>query len=137
MINLFAYGTLMCDEIMQEVSGCQLSSQVGVLEGYSRRRVKNEHFPALLPEEGAVVEGVVYRDLSSDAWERLDRYEGEFYVLTPVLVRLEDGSVIPASTYVVQTHCMDQLAQSGWDFADFISNTKVDFLSSYRADLLL
>jgi hypothetical protein len=34
--NLFAYGTLMCEDIMQHVSGCTLSSMPGILKGPSQ-----------------------------------------------------------------------------------------------------
>lgn len=124
----------MCPEIMQEVTGCHLRGEPCVLGGYSRRQVKGEHFPALLPEVGAVVEGIVYQDVTASAWALLDRYEGDFYVLTPVWVTLQDESVISASTYVVQHHFRELLDRSGWDFNDFIDNAKADFLRSYRTD---
>ena len=59
MENLFAYGTLMCEDIMQDVAGCRLSCVPAELRGYSRRRVRGEHYPALVegrPAEGASLE---------------------------------------------------------------------------------
>ena len=48
MENLFAYGTLMCEDIMREVSGVRLLQVSGKLKGYSRRGVKGEHYPAFI-----------------------------------------------------------------------------------------
>ena len=48
MTHLFAYGTLMCEDIMQEVSGCLPEHRRGFLKGYVRRRVKGQAYPGLL-----------------------------------------------------------------------------------------
>jgi gamma-glutamylcyclotransferase (GGCT)/AIG2-like uncharacterized protein YtfP len=137
MENLFAYGTLMCEDIMREVSGCRLSHLPGILKGYSRHSVKGEHYPALLPDENGVVDGVVYRNVPRPAWDRLNRFEGELYVCSRVHIELHDGSAMLASTYVVQTQYLDQLEQSGWSFADFLRNGKSDFLRYYHGYNLL
>jgi len=47
--NLFAYGTLMCEDIVVEASGCRLPHVPGVFRGYSRRSVTGEHDPATVP----------------------------------------------------------------------------------------
>jgi len=99
MKNLFAYGTLMCKDIMEEISGCRLTSASGILRGCRRRSVKGEPYPALVLAGGGFVEGVVYRNLPLSAWERLDRFEGEMYIRQPVRVELKDGTVLPAETY--------------------------------------
>jgi len=80
MEHLFAYGTLMCDSIMREVSGFDLPAVPGTLKGYCRRSVKGELYPAIMPYRGGCVEGVIYRCVPGLAWERLDRFEGEMYV---------------------------------------------------------
>lgn len=60
MRHLFAYGTLMCDDIIAEISGSLLSHVSATLRGYRRMCVKGEHYPALVPEAGGSVEGVLY-----------------------------------------------------------------------------
>jgi len=57
MTHLFAYGTLMCEDIMQEVSGCLPEHQRAVLKGYVRRRVKGQVYPGLLQREANRVDG--------------------------------------------------------------------------------
>ncbi len=75
MTHLFAYGTLMCEDIMQEASGCLPENRRGVLKGYARRRVRGHAYHGLLQREGNPVDGVVYLDVPLSAWARLDRFE--------------------------------------------------------------
>ena len=131
MQNLFAYGTLMCEDIMEEVSGCCLSGMAGILRSYSRRSVKGEHYPALIPDNQGCVEGIVYRSLFSSAWDRLDRFEGRMYVRQPVQVKLRDGAILPAAAYVVRQEFLDCLEESKWDFEDFLRNAKKSFQLNY------
>jgi gamma-glutamylcyclotransferase (GGCT)/AIG2-like uncharacterized protein YtfP len=132
MENLFAYGTLMCEDIMEEVSGCRLSYVPGTVRGYSRRSVRGEHYPALVLDEEGRVEGVVYRNLPNSAWDRLDRFEGEMYVRQPVQIELNDGATLPATTYVVRPEFLHRLEESEWDFANFLCNGKERFRRDYR-----
>jgi len=132
MENLFAYGTLMCDDIMEEVSGCRLSCAPGTVRGYSRRSVRGEYYPALVRDEKCCVEGVVYRNVPSAAWDRLDRFEGEMYVRQPVQIEMTDGANLPALTYVVRPEFLDRLDESEWNVADFLRNGKERFQREYR-----
>jgi gamma-glutamylcyclotransferase (GGCT)/AIG2-like uncharacterized protein YtfP len=131
-MNLFAYGTLMCEDIMEEVSGHCLSSTPGMLKDFSRRPVKGEHYPGLVPDRKGTVEGVVYLDLPDGAWGRLDRFEGQMYRRQVVQVELNDGTILPAATYVVRPRFRHQLTQSGWDVAEFLRNGKKHFQRYYR-----
>jgi gamma-glutamylcyclotransferase (GGCT)/AIG2-like uncharacterized protein YtfP len=131
MANLFAYGTLMCEDIMGEVSGCRLSCAPGTVRGYCRRSVKNQHYPALAPDEEGHVEGVVYRDLPGSAWSRLDRFEGKMYVRQPVQVEMIDGATLPAETYIVRPEFLSYLEVSEWSFAKFLRDGKKRFKRDY------
>jgi gamma-glutamylcyclotransferase (GGCT)/AIG2-like uncharacterized protein YtfP len=132
MENLFAYGTLMCDDIMREVSGCRLSQVSGTLKGYRRRSVKGEQYPALVPDEEGCVEGVVYRNVPKSAWDRLDRFEGEMYVRQLVQIVLNGGMTLLAATYIVQPEFLDQLEQTEWEFAEFLRHGKTSFQRDYK-----
>jgi gamma-glutamylcyclotransferase (GGCT)/AIG2-like uncharacterized protein YtfP len=131
MDNLFAYGTLMCEDIMGEVSGCHLSRASGTVRGYCRRSVKEEHYPALAPDDGGRVEGVVYQDLPSSAWIRLDRFEGKMYVRRLVQVEMIDGTTLPAETYIVRPEFLCYLEGSEWSFAKFLRDGKKLFQTDY------
>jgi gamma-glutamylcyclotransferase (GGCT)/AIG2-like uncharacterized protein YtfP len=132
MDNLFAYGTLMCDEIMREVAGCCPSHVPGALRGYRRRCVKGELYPALAPDGQGHVEGVVYRNIPDSAWDRLDRFEGEMYTRQLAQIELHDGGTLPAGIYVVQPEFLDRLDESEWDFARFLQNGKTGFQRHYK-----
>ena len=132
MENLFAYGTRMCDDIMREASGCRLSHVPGTLKGYTRRAVKGEQYPALVPDAGGQVEGVVYRDVPDAAWDRLDRFEGEMYVRQGVRIELQEGGTLLAGVYVAQPEFLDHLDESDWDLADFLRHGKASFQKDYK-----
>jgi gamma-glutamylcyclotransferase (GGCT)/AIG2-like uncharacterized protein YtfP len=137
MKHLFAYGTLMCGEIMAEVSGASLPASSAILRGYRRRGVKGRSYPALVPGVESHVEGVVYRDVPPSAWARLDRFEGQMYSREPVRVELADGSVVAAATYVARAEFLDCLGEEEWDFAAFLIDGKESFRRSYEGYLAL
>ncbi len=132
MKNLFAYGSLMCEDIMIEVAGCRLSHAPGTLTGYRRRSVIGEHYPAIVPGTENTVEGVVYRDVPDSAFDRLDRFEGEMYDRLPVNIELKNGGALPAETYVLREAFSDLLDQTDWDFDDFIARGKATFQRQYK-----
>jgi len=130
--NLFAYGTLMCDDIMREVAGCRLSHGTGTLKGYRRRSVKGEYYPALVAAEGGCVDGVVYHNVPASAWDRLDRFEGELYERRRVQIELDDGTSLNAAAYVVKPEYLDRLEPSEWDYAEFLRSGKARFQKYYK-----
>ena len=132
MNHLFAYGTLMCEEIMQNVAGCHLAQVPGLLTGYRRRSVKGEHYPALVPDKTGCVEGVIYLDVPPAAWDRLDRFEGEMYVRQPVPLGLNDGTILPADTYVINPAFLDRLGETDWDFGAFLRHGRESFQKHYQ-----
>ena len=132
MENLFTYGTLMCEDIMYEVSGYHLLHKPGILRGYSRRSVMGEYYPAIMPDKEATVSGLIYFNLPGSAWDRLDRFEGEMYERLLVPVESNDRSILSAETYVIHPDYLNHLDQSDWDFEDFIKNGKTSFQKHYR-----
>jgi gamma-glutamylcyclotransferase (GGCT)/AIG2-like uncharacterized protein YtfP len=124
MKNLFTYGTLMCEEIMVEVSGCRLSHGFGTLKEYERRSVIGEPYPAILPHKESTVEGVVYQNVPDWAFDRLDRFEGEMYERQPVTIEMSHGGTLPAETYVMKEAFSNLLHEADWDFDDFRASAK-------------
>jgi gamma-glutamylcyclotransferase (GGCT)/AIG2-like uncharacterized protein YtfP len=132
MEHLFAYGTLMCVDIMREVAGCDLSDLQGTLRGYRRRAVKGEHYPAVVLDEQSSVEGVIYLDVPESAWRRLDAFEGEMYARQAVAVELRDGTPMLAGTYVLKPAFLNRLGPSDWDLTTFLRDGKASFQRNYR-----
>jgi gamma-glutamylcyclotransferase (GGCT)/AIG2-like uncharacterized protein YtfP len=131
MTHLFAYGTLMCEDIMQEVSDCLPEHRRGVLKGYARRRVRGQVYPGLLQREGNPVDGVVHLDVPASAWERLDRFEGEMYARQAVSIEMDDGGRLTAETYIVRPEYIDRLEEAEWNFSEFLSSGKSKFRAGY------
>ncbi len=131
MTHCFAYGTLMFEDIMREVSGCRLTGISGVLRGYVRRCVKGEQYPGLVADSDGRVRGVVYRNVPSAAWRRLDRFEGEMYTRELVRIELADGATVLAGTYVVRRVFRGRLDLSEWDAQGFLRNGKARFQANY------
>ena len=104
----------------------------GTLKGYRRRSVIGEHYPAIVPDTENSVEGIIYRDVPDSAIDRLDRFEGEMYDRLPVNIELKNGGVLPAETYVLKAAFSHRLAQTDWDFDDFIAGGKAAFQRQYK-----
>ena len=137
MEHLFAYGTLMCEDIMRNVSGCLLSCSPGILKGYSRWSVKGQHYPALVLDETGRVEGVVYQNVPQAAWTRLDRFEGPMYTRELVPIELNDGAILLAAAYVAKPEFLNQLDPTDWNFATFLRHGKARFQRHYKGYLSL
>ncbi len=132
MAHLFAYGTLMCPDIIKEVTGLPLRSVKVTLYNFRRLCVKQEPYPALISNPGSTTDGVLYRDIPHSAWIRLDQFEGQLYSRERVPVLFADGTRADADTYVVQHHFQHCLEEREWDFEQFIRQGKDRFCNSYK-----
>lgn len=122
----------MCEDIMHDVAACRVTGEPGILKGFFRHRVKGEHYPALSPDAGGCVEGVLYRGVPEPAWARLDRFEGEMYVRRPVRIELHGGTAVDAETYIVKPALKDLLEATEWDFSEFLRSGKAHFQERYK-----
>lgn len=132
MEHFFAYGTLMCADLMQQVTGRHWDGAPALLKGYYRRAVTGEKYPALMPGKDGLVKGIVYRDVPDAIWERLDRFEGKMYTRHPVLVTQRDGTELAAVVYVIRPEFLDCLAAHDWDYAGFLRDDKAGIQQDCR-----
>lgn len=131
MTNLFAYGTLMCEDIIKSVAGFLPGKQEGTLQGYRRLEIEGEQYPGLIVSEGFKVEGIIYYDIPEEGWQRLDRFEGEMYQRIKVCALLKDGSSVEVHTYVVKNEHVGRLRAKDWSFEQFLSKGKGAFVQYY------
>jgi gamma-glutamylcyclotransferase (GGCT)/AIG2-like uncharacterized protein YtfP len=131
MVNLFTYGSLMCDDIMFAVVNCQLERSNAVLKGYYRTKVQNEEYPGIIPQSDSQVDGVLYLDLPEAAIEQLDVFEGEYYDRQGVQIYSEKFGETDAMTYVVKPQYCHLLTYTEWSFADFLEVGKQKFERAY------
>jgi len=133
MQDLFAYGTLMCADIMRVVSGSPgLAGSRGLLRDHCRLCVRGEHYPGLVPRPGASVEGIVYRGVPAVAWERLDRFEGDMYLRAGVDIELADATIHRVQTYLVRPELSGCLEDRVWELEEFLRHGKAKFESAYK-----
>lgn len=138
MQDLFAYGTLMCTDIMRAVSGCRVAAgRRAVLHDHCRLVVRGELYPGLLARRGASIEGVLYRRLPAAAWARLDRFEGDQYLRRGVSVELDDGSRRRAEVYLFRPELADRLEDRFWEPQAFLRHGKAAFEAAYRGYAVL
>ena len=132
MQDLFAYGTLMCTDIMRAVSGSPVpAGSRALLRDHCRLCVRGEHYPGLVARPGASVEGIVYRAVSAEAWARLDRFEGDMYLRASVAVELADATVRRVQTYLVRPELSGRLEDRVWELEEFLRHGKAKFENAY------
>lgn len=131
MINLFTYGSLMCDDIMFAVVNCQLERSNAVLKDYYRSKVHNEEYPGIIPQSDSQVDGVIYLDLPEAAIEQLDVFEGEYYDRRGVRIYSEKFGETDAETYVVKPQYCHLLTYTEWSFVHFLEVGKQKFERAY------
>jgi gamma-glutamylcyclotransferase (GGCT)/AIG2-like uncharacterized protein YtfP len=131
MINLFTYGSLMCSDIMVKVAGCQADSSPALLNNYFRSNIRDREYPGITPRPGTMVTGVLYLNLSSEAIQRLDTFEGELYQRQFVEVVTEHHGMLKAMTYVIKPQYRDLLTDEEWSFTYFLAVGKKRFEETY------
>jgi gamma-glutamylcyclotransferase (GGCT)/AIG2-like uncharacterized protein YtfP len=131
-LDLFTYGSLMCEDIMAYVAGEQLRATPALLPGFHRFLVKDEHYPGVVPDPTGTVTGLVYHTISLQGWSRLDAFEGEMYDRLPVTVRLGNHTEAQVFCYVFRPRFSHRLTATEWDYAAFLQNGKELFKSRYR-----
>lgn len=91
-MNLFIYGTLRDPIVFQNLTGHVLQAEPYGLEGFRVDRVQGSDLPMMVPSDGAVAPGLLFRDIDPEVLARLDAYEIPFgYVNKQVT---QDGETI-------------------------------------------
>ena len=93
MNRLFVYGTLREPGICGGVLGRVPGSVPAILHGYVRHGVRGEAYPAIIPQAGSSVRGLLYENLSTGELALLDAYEGDEYARSLVEVDTGQGTV--------------------------------------------
>lgn len=128
MSHLFAYGTLIFPEVMHAVCGFVPEFVAGELEGFQRYHFREELYPGLIEESGKMVAGVVYKDLSFDIWQKLDRFEGEVYERICRRVRVGEQEALEAELYVIPFARRELLSKRLWSPSEFRRTSLENFV---------
>lgn len=130
-MDLFVYGTLMLPEIMHAVSGYAGTGMPARLHHHRRRCLIGESYPAIVPQRGEHVDGVLYRGLSVRQVRLLDRFEGSMYQRVTVAVESRDG-VSLAAVYRLAPAYRRRLHHVAWSLQQFVARDRKAFVSGYR-----
>ena len=131
-MHLFAYGTLMDEEIMTAVCGHRFAAKPATLLNYRRHSIKGKIYPAIIGKQGAKTDGICYLDLPQVVWQSLDLFEDDMYERTTVTVITGDGVLLDAEAYVCKLEFKNELEDEDWDFDEFLKKTKKIFKQEYE-----
>jgi gamma-glutamylcyclotransferase (GGCT)/AIG2-like uncharacterized protein YtfP len=98
--HIFTYGSLMFAPVWRHVVRSTYRFEAAAIEGHARYAVRGELYPGLIAEAHASTAGVVYFDVRAEDVLALDLFEGDEYRRETVKVRLADGRLVDADTYI-------------------------------------
>jgi gamma-glutamylcyclotransferase (GGCT)/AIG2-like uncharacterized protein YtfP len=127
----FAYGSLICADIMSAVTGQVLHGEPARLDGHVRHPVRGEDYPGVVAQPGGRVDGILYSGLDGAALARLDAFEGDMYERRQVTVNLVGGGQRAAWCYIVAAASEHRLLPGDWDYDAFLAEGKARFLARY------
>jgi gamma-glutamylcyclotransferase (GGCT)/AIG2-like uncharacterized protein YtfP len=120
MRNIFTYGSLMFDPVWSRVVGSRYDRCEAILQGYDRKGVRGEVYPAIIPGGAhSQVPGLVHLDVSTADMEKLDQFEGEYYFRKTVQVITLDMAILPAEIYVLKQEYYAIISNRDWDPVHF------------------
>lgn len=100
MTNLFVYGTLLNDEVMQALVGKTFQTKPAALGGYLVSCLADRAAPGMVASDGAIARGQLVLDVDDISLQMITEWEGSDYTATSVTVKLEDGNSVKCLTFV-------------------------------------
>lgn len=139
--KLFTYGVLTHPKLLEELTGRRFAAAPAHLPDYQRYTLKQEGWPpipAIVPEPGGSVSGVLIPDFDEGLSELLDDFEDVdlgLYVKESVLVMDAQGNEHRATTYVAGPVGVDSL-DGPWDAEEFMAQHYDDYLNRIIPEFL-
>lgn len=137
---LFVYGTLRALPLLAwaltgDASNTSVVSRLArpaKVHGYARHALKNRDYPAVVKkaDEASTVDGYLLTLQTTSQRKKLDDFEGETYKVTPVLVELEDGSMVDGDMYVWDGD-MDDVSTEPWELETFVKERLEDWIDLF------
>jgi gamma-glutamylcyclotransferase (GGCT)/AIG2-like uncharacterized protein YtfP len=137
---LFAYGTLLFDEILQALTDRTFETLPAVLRGFTRHAIvrgeTTEAYPAIRPDPAGNVAGRVLLNLDASSARLIDLFESDppDYQVTPVRVESADGRMIAATTYIARPGLVSQL-KGVWSRNEFKRRHLAHYVDSVIPEL--
>ncbi len=128
--STFVYGTLQVPTVLERVLGRVPPSASAVLQGFERRSIEGQCYPAIITAPGRQVPGCVLYALTDAEWASLDVYEGAMYIRQWVSVALDDGPPsCRVQSYVLRAEYTHLLGAGAWSLTHFIEHDLNAFLA--------
>lgn len=129
--NLFVYGSLMNEEVLNSLVTGHFNRQSAILKGYRRVHVLRATYPAIFADQNAEVEGLVITNINSNQLAQLDDFEGEFYCRSPVTIKPVSGGDLNCDTYIFKSEYQHMLSDQPWCNQVFRRKHMSDFLREH------
>lgn len=127
--NVFVYGTLLLPNIMETVTGRSFESLPATLEGYKRRKVKNEVFPGIAADPESSTKGKLYQNIDARTLKVLDAFEGNLFDRRVLPVSGENGERYNAYVYVIPDWHLNHLEEEPWSLKTFMQDDYEAFMA--------
>ena len=137
-MNIFAYGTLICPEMVFALTGKNYVSEKAVLNNFKRFKIYDDGqpraYPAIKKYAGGLVNGIILYDVDKESMEALDFFEGGEYIRT-LLEIVTDGKKIKTYVYVWEKKYNPKL-KNEWSLNYFIKNDMPEYVNEIIPDVL-
>ena len=130
-MNLFAYGTLMFDEILSVIVKKNYLSIPGLLENYTIRKFSGAEYPGIFYDKEGKVSGRIILDINGKDLSLLDDYEGPMYQRMQLRVST-CSNTYECQTYVVKDCYKHKLSVEKWCPVNFKKETLKDYLKNLK-----
>ena len=127
--NLFSFGTLMDAELLQLVCGHDTSSIVrepAVVSDHVPLWVQDDHYPVLIARPGVNTSGLILRNLSPQALDRIVFFEGGEFTVQQIDVTSASGIVERVPYFADNVH--QGVRDVVWRLEHWQQTTKPDTL---------
>lgn len=133
MQNIFTYGSLMFEPVWARVVSGRYESCPATLYGYQRFAVKEEEYPVAVPASPeSSISGVLYLNVNPQDMQKLDDFEGEYYLRLQVPVTTDAGERLEANVYILRPQYQHIAAPNEWDVEHFRTVGINAFMSRYQ-----
>ncbi len=125
--DLFSFGTLMDTELLEIVCGQSLDTIIrepAHIKDYIALWVQNDHYPVLVPREGATTQGVIIRGLTDEALDRIIFFEGGEFSLQNVEV--QNARNVRESVIFFADNALKSVSDTPWHLEQWQRATKPD-----------
>lgn len=132
-MHLFAYGSLMFEQVWSRVARGDYIRRSARLPGFARRKVRHDVYPVVFrTQDSDGVDGIVYLDVSKEDVARLDHFEGESYDRQKHMIVVEGSEKLVAAVYVLKDHYDYIIDHKEWDPLWFAQEGLAAFLGHYQ-----